>query len=175
MKYLYPYECEKLSLSTPNELQAAIDGNRREARRSSYSFDYPMLMGPCSSSGATPSSAGQPIPSNPLGAAFPPQTHLPHHSLLASGQPLLPPQCSIAPNCGGPAMIPPGLLLPPGFSSPNVGRNGNILLESPFFGFSEMNTSTPASTAPVPPTTHSSSSNAFDAKSYLENDQLMVS
>ncbi|XP_057341862.1 protein dead ringer isoform X6 [Microplitis mediator] len=36
MKYLYPYECEKLRLSTPAELQAAIDGNRREGRRSSY-------------------------------------------------------------------------------------------------------------------------------------------
>ncbi|CAD7077773.1 unnamed protein product [Hermetia illucens] len=36
MKYLYPYECEKKNLSTPGELQAAIDGNRREGRRSSY-------------------------------------------------------------------------------------------------------------------------------------------
>ena len=39
MKYLYPYECEKLRLSTPQELQAAIDGNRREGRRSSYGYD----------------------------------------------------------------------------------------------------------------------------------------
>ena len=36
MKYLYPYECEKKHLSTPQELQAAIDGNRREGRRSNY-------------------------------------------------------------------------------------------------------------------------------------------
>lgn len=36
MKYLYPYECEKKNLSSPAELQAAIDGNRREGRRSSY-------------------------------------------------------------------------------------------------------------------------------------------
>lgn len=36
MKYLYPYECDKRHLSTPSELQAAIDGNRREGRRSSY-------------------------------------------------------------------------------------------------------------------------------------------
>lgn len=36
MKYLYPYECEKKQLSTPAELQAAIDGNRREGRRTSY-------------------------------------------------------------------------------------------------------------------------------------------
>ncbi|GIY09422.1 protein dead ringer [Caerostris darwini] len=36
MKYLYPYECMKEQLSTNDELQAAIDGNRREGRRSSY-------------------------------------------------------------------------------------------------------------------------------------------
>lgn len=43
MKYLYPYECEKKGLSTPSELQAAIDGNRREGRRSSYGqFDSQM-------------------------------------------------------------------------------------------------------------------------------------
>ncbi|XP_018111042.1 AT-rich interactive domain-containing protein 3B isoform X1 [Xenopus laevis] len=43
MKYLYIYECEKKSLSSPAELQAAIDGNRREGRRPSYgssSFSY---------------------------------------------------------------------------------------------------------------------------------------
>ena len=39
MKYLYPYECEKLKMSSPQELQAAIDGNRREGRRSSYGYD----------------------------------------------------------------------------------------------------------------------------------------
>ena len=43
MKYLYPFECENLKLSTPSELQAAIDGNRREARRPTYSFEYPSL------------------------------------------------------------------------------------------------------------------------------------
>ena len=31
MKYLYPYECEKLQLSSPGELQAAI-GRMNEAR-----------------------------------------------------------------------------------------------------------------------------------------------
>uniref|UniRef100_A0A8C9K6A1 AT-rich interactive domain-containing protein 3 n=1 Tax=Panthera tigris altaica TaxID=74533 RepID=A0A8C9K6A1_PANTA len=36
MKYLYAYECEKKALSSPAELQAAIDGNRREGRRPSY-------------------------------------------------------------------------------------------------------------------------------------------
>uniref|UniRef100_A0A667WY63 AT-rich interactive domain-containing protein 3 n=1 Tax=Myripristis murdjan TaxID=586833 RepID=A0A667WY63_9TELE len=37
MKYLYPFECEKKGLSSPGELQAAIDSNRREGRRPSYS------------------------------------------------------------------------------------------------------------------------------------------
>lgn len=36
MKYLYHYECEKKNFSSPGELQSAIDGNRREGRRSSY-------------------------------------------------------------------------------------------------------------------------------------------
>ncbi|XP_029437295.1 AT-rich interactive domain-containing protein 3C [Rhinatrema bivittatum] len=43
MKYLYPYECEKQGLSSPGELQAAIDSNRREGRRQSFSstlFSY---------------------------------------------------------------------------------------------------------------------------------------
>lgn len=42
MKYLYPYECEKEKLSSPEELQMAIDGNRREGRRSSYG-QYPEI------------------------------------------------------------------------------------------------------------------------------------
>ena len=42
MKYLYPYECDKEKLSAPDELQMAIDGNRREGRRSSYG-QYPDL------------------------------------------------------------------------------------------------------------------------------------
>ena len=66
MKYLYPYECEKLQLSSPTELQAAIgkteyaddqrtsiaslvEGNRREGRRPSYAFEYsspPQIMPP---------------------------------------------------------------------------------------------------------------------------------
>ncbi|XP_029009276.1 AT-rich interactive domain-containing protein 3B-like [Betta splendens] len=36
MKYLYPFECEKKGLSSPVELKAAIDSNRREGRRASY-------------------------------------------------------------------------------------------------------------------------------------------
>nr|XP_028605236.1 AT-rich interactive domain-containing protein 3C [Podarcis muralis] len=43
MKYLYPYECEKRALSSPGELQAAIDSNRREGRRQAFGttlFNY---------------------------------------------------------------------------------------------------------------------------------------
>lgn len=51
MKYLYQYECEKMSLSTQDELQQAIDGNRREGRRSSYGHYAEMV-------GATPPPTG---------------------------------------------------------------------------------------------------------------------
>ncbi|XP_055604149.1 protein dead ringer [Uranotaenia lowii] len=45
MKYLYPYECEKKNFSSPAELQAAIDGNRREGRRTGYGqFDSPSVQ-----------------------------------------------------------------------------------------------------------------------------------
>uniref|UniRef100_A0A1B6DEC3 ARID domain-containing protein n=1 Tax=Clastoptera arizonana TaxID=38151 RepID=A0A1B6DEC3_9HEMI len=44
MKYLYPYECDKRRLSTPGELQAAIDGNRREGRRGSYGTYAEMMQ-----------------------------------------------------------------------------------------------------------------------------------
>ncbi|XP_061586276.1 AT-rich interactive domain-containing protein 3A [Cololabis saira] len=49
MKYLYPYECEKRGLSSPGELQAAIDSNRREGRRLSYGsviFNYSPVATP---------------------------------------------------------------------------------------------------------------------------------
>lgn len=39
MKYLYDYECEKKNLSTRNELDAAIEGNKREGRRASGQYD----------------------------------------------------------------------------------------------------------------------------------------
>lgn len=39
MKYLYPYECEKYGFSSQNELQSAIDGNRREGRRPGYAYE----------------------------------------------------------------------------------------------------------------------------------------
>nr|XP_046242028.1 AT-rich interactive domain-containing protein 3A [Scatophagus argus] len=49
MKYLYPYECEKRGLSSPGELQAAIDSNRREGRRQNYGatiFNYSPVATP---------------------------------------------------------------------------------------------------------------------------------
>ncbi|KAF5291084.1 hypothetical protein FQR65_LT11469 [Abscondita terminalis] len=54
MKYLYPYECEKRRLSTPAELQAAIDGNRREGRRSSYGQYDSIQRSPIPSSQMSP-------------------------------------------------------------------------------------------------------------------------
>lgn len=78
MKYLYPYECEKKGLSSPVELQAAIDSNRREGRRPSYSaslYRFP----------ASPGSAPHILPSPKmhlasLGAGAPAG----HNGLLAS-------------------------------------------------------------------------------------------
>ncbi|XP_051924241.1 AT-rich interactive domain-containing protein 3A [Hippocampus zosterae] len=49
MKYLYSYECEKRGLSSPGELQAAIDSNRRVGRRQSYGspiFNYSAVSNP---------------------------------------------------------------------------------------------------------------------------------
>ncbi|KAB0348028.1 hypothetical protein FD754_012885 [Muntiacus muntjak] len=86
MKYLYAYECEKKALSSPAELQAAIDGNRREGRRPSYSsslFGYsptaaagaPALLSPpkirfpilgLGSSGGTGASSSRLSPAAPL-------------------------------------------------------------------------------------------------------------
>lgn len=38
MKFLYRYECAKLNLSSMTELHAAIEGNKREGRRTSYPY-----------------------------------------------------------------------------------------------------------------------------------------
>lgn len=89
MKYLYPYECEKRRLSTPSELQAAIDGNRREGRRSSYGT-YPELMqrspGPTHPSQMSPLSLASQLRPQMNGNG-----HL-HHPVLhpSLGQPPLP-------------------------------------------------------------------------------------
>nr|XP_046208233.1 AT-rich interactive domain-containing protein 3B-like [Oncorhynchus gorbuscha] len=67
MKYLYPYECEKKGLSSPGELQAAIDGNRREGRRHSNSLYH-----------FSPSTT----PGHPHHSLLSPPK-MPHHSLLS--------------------------------------------------------------------------------------------
>ncbi|XKL64505.1 hypothetical protein PGB90_004591 [Kerria lacca] len=42
MKFLYAYECHKMNLSTRQELEMAIEGNKREGRRTSYYGDIQM-------------------------------------------------------------------------------------------------------------------------------------
>lgn len=64
MKYLYPYECETRALSSPGELQAAIDSNRREGRRQAYTAAP--LFG---STGPPP--RGTPGPAAGAGSALP--------------------------------------------------------------------------------------------------------
>eukprot|EP00095_Tigriopus_kingsejongensis_P003172 snap_masked-scaffold91_size383040-processed-gene-0.5 protein:Tk03172 transcript:snap_masked-scaffold91_size383040-processed-gene-0.5-mRNA-1 annotation:"protein giant-like" len=49
-KYLYPLECSKKNFSHPTDLQAAIEGNKREGRRGSYGA-YPDIMPPMSVGG----------------------------------------------------------------------------------------------------------------------------
>ncbi|XP_034357754.1 AT-rich interactive domain-containing protein 3C isoform X1 [Arvicanthis niloticus] len=63
MKYLYPYECETRALSSPGELQAAIDSNRREGRRQAYTA-VPLfnLAGPTPRGAPGPASSHGPAP-----------------------------------------------------------------------------------------------------------------
>ena len=44
-KYLYPYECYKRNISNPTDLAQAIEGNKRENRRSSYGSVFPEGLG----------------------------------------------------------------------------------------------------------------------------------
>jgi hypothetical protein len=80
MKYLYPYECEKLKLSSPQELQTAIDGNRREGRRPAYGFEYSSPNG-MSSHGSNGLLLSHPINTNPIDYTA---HHHPHHAFLAA-------------------------------------------------------------------------------------------
>ncbi|XP_064870456.1 AT-rich interactive domain-containing protein 3A-like [Oncorhynchus nerka] len=74
MKYLYPYESEKKGLSSPGELQAAIDGNRREGRRPSNSlYHFPSTI-----PGQAPLSPSK-MPHHSLLSP----SKMPHHSLLS--------------------------------------------------------------------------------------------
>ena len=84
-KYLYPLECRNNNLSSPHELQAAIEGNKREGRRTSYG-SYPSDLFP--GAGHLPPSilGGHPNPGSPF--QLPPRSlpqingspgHLPLH------------------------------------------------------------------------------------------------
>ncbi|XP_054278585.1 protein dead ringer-like [Macrosteles quadrilineatus] len=81
MKYLYPYECEKRRLSTPGELQAAIDGNRREGRRGSYGTYAEMMQRSPSQMSPLSLVTGRPQVN---GSAHHPtnNNHLPHQALM---------------------------------------------------------------------------------------------
>lgn len=133
MKYLYPYECEKRRLSTPAELQAAIDGNRREGRRSSYgtyaasgsttneslvqrnphtpnSLALHAQMSPLSLVTAV-AAGGQHHGSQSLvngSAAHTPLPHHPHHPQHSQGLPGQPPNAGQCSNCArAPIFFPP--------------------------------------------------------------------
>ncbi|TKS73599.1 AT-rich interactive domain-containing protein 3A [Collichthys lucidus] len=78
MKYLYPFECEKKGLSSPGELQAAIDSNRREGRRPSYTNSLYRYS-------PSPSSAPHALISSPTMQA----TSTGHNGLNSSASPIL--------------------------------------------------------------------------------------
>lgn len=78
MKYLYPFECEKKGLSSPGELQAAIDSNRREGRRPSYTNSLYRYS-------PSPSSAPHALISSPTMQA----TSTGHNGLNTSASPIL--------------------------------------------------------------------------------------
>ncbi|KAL1463610.1 hypothetical protein WDU94_015350 [Cyamophila willieti] len=73
MKYLYPYECHKLNLSNNAELQAAIDGNRRDQRdrRVSCSVSYSQLHAAGGGGGVPTSSFGLTSPLRSVSASSP--------------------------------------------------------------------------------------------------------
>merc|ERR1719454_2422956 len=58
-KYLYPLECKVNNLSNPNDLQSAIEGNKREGRTSSYG-PYGGMGMPFQNSPLPPSLGGMP-------------------------------------------------------------------------------------------------------------------
>ncbi len=84
-KYIYPYECHMKNLSSPSELQAAIDGNRREGRRSGYDSypHHPLFPGPLGPRPPPPhgmpplGGPGGPIPLPPSSLPLPQMSPLP--------------------------------------------------------------------------------------------------
>ncbi|XP_006863120.1 PREDICTED: AT-rich interactive domain-containing protein 3C [Chrysochloris asiatica] len=87
MKYLYPYECETRALSSPGELQAAIDSNRREGRRQAYSA-APLfgLAGPPPRGALGPASGPVPVPPAPPPGPGPSQSSTPGLPVHACAQ-----------------------------------------------------------------------------------------
>ncbi|KAG5850842.1 hypothetical protein ANANG_G00086700 [Anguilla anguilla] len=89
MKYLYPYECDKRGLSNPNELQAAIDSNRREGRRQSFGstlFTYSPNGTPTMLSSPKLSMSGMGMPGGTNGTPLTPVQKIKKED--DSGQPL---------------------------------------------------------------------------------------
>ncbi|XP_040580996.1 uncharacterized protein [Lepeophtheirus salmonis] len=96
-KYIYPYECENKKLSHPNELQCAIEGNRREGRRSGYeSYNMfsphhnnrspsmplpPTSLGPHLSASMRPNFNGSMFPGSLGGKSSPPSGGSPLNAL----------------------------------------------------------------------------------------------
>ncbi|CAJ0593392.1 unnamed protein product [Cylicocyclus nassatus] len=60
-KYLYDYECEKEALSNPSDLQAAIDGNRREGRRNASAPNFGPLGYPLPHASSAANLLGKPF------------------------------------------------------------------------------------------------------------------
>ncbi|XP_073953440.1 retained isoform X2 [Choristoneura fumiferana] len=89
MKYLYDYECEKKNLSTRSELDAAIEGNKREGRRASGQYDAQAAL--------AMSSPFQP-PLNRMPALAQLSQHMQPLSLSLGGVPRLPPLPPHAPH-----------------------------------------------------------------------------
>ncbi|XP_004628784.1 AT-rich interactive domain-containing protein 3B isoform X1 [Octodon degus] len=118
MKYLYAYECEKKALSSPAELQAAIDGNRREGRRPSYSsslFGY--------SPAAATATAGASALLSPPKIRFPVLGLGSSSSTSASG-PRLSPAATLRKGDGVPAAtvpVPNRLAMPMALAGPQAG------------------------------------------------------
>uniref|UniRef100_A0A8C5LAN4 AT-rich interactive domain-containing protein 3 n=1 Tax=Jaculus jaculus TaxID=51337 RepID=A0A8C5LAN4_JACJA len=105
MKYLYAYECEKKALSSPAELQAAIDGNRREGRRPSYSSSL-FVYSPAAAAAAGAATAGAPALLSPPKIRFP-ILGLGSSSGTSASNPRVPPAANLRKGDGVPVTTVP--------------------------------------------------------------------
>ncbi|XP_010624982.1 AT-rich interactive domain-containing protein 3B isoform X2 [Fukomys damarensis] len=120
MKYLYAYECEKKALSSPAELQAAIDGNRREGRRPSYSSS---LFGYSPTAATAAAAAGAPALLSPPKIRFPVLGLASSSGTSASG-PRLSPAATLRKGDGVPTTtvpVPNRLAVPVALAGPQAG------------------------------------------------------